>query len=682
MYAILRKARAVWLLFTTISLTVFSFGIPPGRAFADQPPVDHFGIDNTFAQGSPKIAGQAFAISLTAYDHNGNIVTGFTGSVILQDLTGTIYPYLTSGFTQGQWTGNISITKAVNVDTVTMTYGQNAVTSAQFSVNADTRYVSLALISGNNQSGVVGSTLPTAVVVRAIDLYGNLIPNVTASFQVAAYPVNAQGQQLSSVGGTTDAGGQISTSILLGNKIGTYTVTAKLTAANSQQITIYANATAGAITTLQISPIITIVPKGSAQQFFLTGYDQSQNPIILPPATWSIKNSGGELDQNGVFTGGQTSGNYVNTVHAQIGTIGVSASVTIINETSSNPEGNGNGNGTYGDGSVAPRVTPTPTPAPTPTPNPSTATGSGNANDTRPNSGVLDRVYIAPNVVNVGAGEQHVVTAQGYDQYNNAIGDVSYSWASSGPIGTLSYQTAAATQLNAAVAPGNGSLTVTATQNGISKTTTAQVVISQKGGGSLVFEQIDTQKTDTPFTVTVTAKDYSGNILAGYSGNATLSDSTGSIVPSIATPFHSGIWRGQAKILFANDSVVVAAVGSGLSGVSNTFKVTGDASSLSSLRTLGSALSQAIGAVTGQAGSNNSKSGQAQLIRNLAAGLASGFGLLGAAIGIGLLSGKGLEAIGRNPLAKGKVMMNMYLAIFGSLIVAALAVVAAIFILG
>lgn len=679
MCVVLYKLRTAFILL--LSFCLISFGMA-SSAQADQPAVDHFGIDNSFTQGSPKIAGQAFAITLTAYDHNGNIVTGFSGSVVLQDLTGSIYPYITSGFSNGQWTGSISITKAVNVDTVTMTYGQNAVTSSQFSVNADTRYVSLALISGNNQSGVVGTTLPTAIVVRAIDLYGNPIPNVTANFQVAAYPINAQGQELSSIGGTTDANGQISTSILLGNKIGTYTITAKLNAANSQQITIYANATAGTISTLQISPIITIVPKGAAQQFFLSGYDQSQNPIILTQATWSITAGGGVIDQNGVFTASQTSGNYVNTVHAQIGAIGVSASVTVINETSSNPEGNGNGNGIYGDGSVSPVPSPTPTPAPTPTPSDTSGSGTSTSTDTRPNAGTLDRVYIAPTVVNIGQSEQQVVNAQAYDQYNNEISDVSYSWASSGPIGSLSYQTAAATQLSASATPGNGSLTVTASQNGVSKTETAQVVVAAKGGGTLVFDKIGDQKTNTAFTITITAKDYSGNILASYTGAATMTDSTGSIVPTVASPFHSGIWRGQAKILFANDSVAVSTVGSGLSGISNTFKVTGDTGGASSLRSLGSALGNAIAALTGQAGASNSASSQAQLIRNIAAGIASGFGLLGAAIGIGLLSGKGLEAIGRNPQAKGKVQMNMYLAIFVSLLVAVLAVVAAIFILG
>ena len=44
-------------------------------------------------------------------------------------------------------------------------------------------------------------------------------------------------------------------------------------------------------------------------------------------------------------------------------------------------------------------------------------------------------------------------------------------------------------------------------------------------------------------------------------------------------------------------------------------------------------------------------------------GLAIGLGALGPGIGIGILAGKALEAIGRNPEAAGKIQTNMILAI-------------------
>ncbi len=43
--------------------------------------------------------------------------------------------------------------------------------------------------------------------------------------------------------------------------------------------------------------------------------------------------------------------------------------------------------------------------------------------------------------------------------------------------------------------------------------------------------------------------------------------------------------------------------------------------------------------------------------------IAAGLGVFGPAIGIGMIGGKAMEAIGRNPEASGKVVSNMILAI-------------------
>lgn len=49
--------------------------------------------------------------------------------------------------------------------------------------------------------------------------------------------------------------------------------------------------------------------------------------------------------------------------------------------------------------------------------------------------------------------------------------------------------------------------------------------------------------------------------------------------------------------------------------------------------------------------------------RLIAMGLAAGLGVLGPGIGIGLIGGRALDAIGRNPEASGQVVSNMILAI-------------------
>lgn len=49
--------------------------------------------------------------------------------------------------------------------------------------------------------------------------------------------------------------------------------------------------------------------------------------------------------------------------------------------------------------------------------------------------------------------------------------------------------------------------------------------------------------------------------------------------------------------------------------------------------------------------------------RLIGMGLAAGLGVLGPGIGIGLIGGRAMDAIGRNPDASGKVVSNMILAI-------------------
>lgn len=50
-------------------------------------------------------------------------------------------------------------------------------------------------------------------------------------------------------------------------------------------------------------------------------------------------------------------------------------------------------------------------------------------------------------------------------------------------------------------------------------------------------------------------------------------------------------------------------------------------------------------------------------LRWIATGLAIGLGAIGPGIGIGILGGKAMEALGRNPEARGAITPNMLIAI-------------------
>lgn len=64
----------------------------------------------------------------------------------------------------------------------------------------------------------------------------------------------------------------------------------------------------------------------------------------------------------------------------------------------------------------------------------------------------------------------------------------------------------------------------------------------------------------------------------------------------------------------------------------------------------------------------------------IATGLAIGLGAIGPGVGIGILAGKALEAMGRNPEAAGKIQTNMILAIAFTEAIAIYALVVALII--
>ena len=54
---------------------------------------------------------------------------------------------------------------------------------------------------------------------------------------------------------------------------------------------------------------------------------------------------------------------------------------------------------------------------------------------------------------------------------------------------------------------------------------------------------------------------------------------------------------------------------------------------------------------------------EAEVMKMLAVGLAVGLGMLGPGLGIGLIGYSAMQALGRNPEARGPIMTNMILSI-------------------
>ena len=78
--------------------TSADFALDPG-------PLDHFTFDPICGQQ----AGAAFSVTLSAQDAYDNLVEGFTGTVALSDLSGSLSPTSTTAFQAGAWSGQVSV---------------------------------------------------------------------------------------------------------------------------------------------------------------------------------------------------------------------------------------------------------------------------------------------------------------------------------------------------------------------------------------------------------------------------------------------------------------------------------------------------------------------------------------------------------------------------------------------
>lgn len=649
---------------------------------------------NAFTAGGAKVAGMPFEIIITAQDASSNTVTSFTGQAVLSDSTGTIYPTLTSNFTSGVWRGYVYITEATNNTVITATTGMISNNSASFAVNPDTRIKFMTIISGNNQTGTVNTQLSQALTAKVADPFNNPIANQPVNFTITAYPTGATGQQLGSSSGNSDTGGLISTTMTLGRKSGPYVVTASLASGISSSVTFYQTATAANLLSLQLTPSVSVLPKGTIQAFTVKGYDMFQNEKPLSSVTWSVINGGGSIDSTGVFTAGSTVGTYLNTVRAASGAVGTTASVTVIDEVISGGgvgTGSGSGSGTGPGASPGPTPTPSPTasPVPTATPGPSTTPGAS------PGAGVLNTVVVDPSVITALKDAKIPIVAEAFDIYGQSVANVNFTFEVSGTLGSLT-QTSTNTVLLTASETGVGTVTITAQQGDVVRV--ARIVGSVGTGLNrrLIIEPVASpQQVGIPFTVSIAAKDTLNNFITDYEGPIVLADTTGTIDPSLVQPNGEGVWFVQAIISLGHPEISITAAGDGMVGVSNIFEVQGEPR-LSDIPPAGALAAGAGGAGGGGLGDvlGASISGRLKdllldkdlnrytIARFIGAGLAAGIGIFGASLGGGIMASRGLEALGRNPFARAKLKFNLYMGVLAFVIASGLAVAAAYIIVG
>ena len=196
-------------------------------------PISHLEVTSVNGGVNPYV-GTGFDVVLRALDSGNNplSVTSDT-SVLLSlktgtgNLSGTLNGIITAGSSSVTISGT-TYSKAENGVVITATRisgdSMDPGDSASFSViNMPT---TLTLSSGNNQSASFGATLINPMVVTVSDAFSNPVPGINVTFAIAAAPVGASGQALSTTTVATDATGHAASTLTLGSIAGTYTVTA------------------------------------------------------------------------------------------------------------------------------------------------------------------------------------------------------------------------------------------------------------------------------------------------------------------------------------------------------------------------------------------------------------------------------------------------------------------------
>jgi adhesin/invasin len=212
-------------------------------------------------------------------DADGNPVSGAAVTWVVTAGGGHVAP--TTSVTDAAGQASTTWTLGSTVGTNTVEAVVSGVGSAQFTASAVAGSADrIRIISGNKQSGRVGTQLGADLVVEVQDQDGNAVSGVTVTWSVTA-----GGGSVAPASSTTGANGQASTEWTLGSQLGSQKVRASAGAAGD--VDFEATATAGAPSTLAI----VTQPSASATV---------GEPFAIQPVIQLRDASGHDVQQSGV----------------------------------------------------------------------------------------------------------------------------------------------------------------------------------------------------------------------------------------------------------------------------------------------------------------------------------------------------------------------------------------------
>ena len=498
--------------------------------------LDHFSVSNS-AGGliGTQTAGVSFDIRVIAQDAYNNTVTSFTGTVSIDDVTGTISPTTSANFTAGVLSSQtVTITEANSNNKITVTSGAVTGTSNTFAVDpASLDHFTLSSIASPQTAGTAFS-----VTITAEDAYGNRVTgfNGTVNISISSGTVTpttsgsfVNGVRTESINVLTAGTGLTLTVDDGSGNTGT-----------SNSFDVNPGALDHFLVTAQGGGAIGTQTAGTAFDIAITAQDAYNNTVTSFTGTVTLSDVTGTISPT-------TSANFTNGVLA-------SQSVTITKASSN--------------------VTIT-----------ATASGkTGTSNSFTVNPAALDHFTISTIPSPQTAGTAFPVTITAQDVYNNTVTgfsgtvNISISSGTVTPTTSGSFSGGVRTESINVLTAGTG-LTLTV-DDGSGNTGTSNT-FDVNPGALDHFEitatdgnNIPAQNVGQSFDIRIEAHDGNHNIVTSFIDPVTLSDLTGTISPTTSATFTAGVLDTQSvTITSTQTSNTITATGGGKSGTSNAFDV-------------------------------------------------------------------------------------------------------------
>ncbi|KAA3613867.1 MAG: hypothetical protein DWQ05_16460 [Calditrichaeota bacterium] len=507
---------------------------------------DHF-VFNPI--NGPVTAGTPFQVTIIAADAVGNPVNAFSGVVNLESVTGpgTVSPTQLN-FNNGQWNGNVTITKASGSAVLSVSDAANPPhvgSSNQFTVNTGAFAKLQVLVPGiaatpGLNPGFSGTAeaqnggVPFSIMVNAVDANWNVISTVNDSFAVSSTDILASNPEA-----TTFFGGSRNLSITL-NSEGGHTISA-------------VSLNIPGITNGQ-SPTITVLPS-NLDHFSIS---QITGPIVAgEPVALTIR---AETNTNTTVTG------FNSTV-----SLTASSGAGTVSPATVGPFVNGEWSGTIQLSKAESNVTMTASDGATPA-------HEGLSNPFTVVPGVFNKLQVLLPGENATPGVSPGKNGLPNDQqtgiqFNVLIQAVDANWnlvnSISDSVKLFSTDSLALFSERSKMTSGKATFTSIMGLAGTHTFTAFDISDESKLSGlssafnvnpgnldHFVFDTISEQIAGNAFSVKITAVDGAGSPVAGFNGHAKIQSSTGlETVSPTEIVFVDGVWQGTITVTKSGSQV-------------------------------------------------------------------------------------------------------------------------------